>query len=196
MPEQQTYLAPDLVPRLAAIDIGSNSIRLVVAEAQRQGRYRVLDEEREATRLGRSLASTDRLDEEAIEAALAALRRFQTIVAGIGVESLHAIATCAVREANNGNEFCQRVLRQFDLKIEVISAEQEAQLAFHSVRRRFDLAGKNTLVVDIGGGSTEIVLASGDHIEAIYATCLGAVRLSVKFGGGQSLAGDDFYRMQ
>ena len=58
MPEQQNYLAPDLVPRLAAIDVGSNSIRLVVAEAQADGRYRVLDDERESTRLGRSLAST------------------------------------------------------------------------------------------------------------------------------------------
>ncbi|MCH2113655.1 MAG: Ppx/GppA family phosphatase [Pirellulales bacterium] len=196
MSEQQTYLSDDLVPRLAAIDIGSNSIRLVVAEAQSHGRYRVLDEERETTRLGRSLASTGKLDDESIESAMAALRRFQSIIAGLGVESLRAIATCAVREATNGNEFCQRVLQQFDLEIEVVSAEEEAQLAFHSVRRRLDLTGKNTLLVDIGGGSTEIVLASGELIEAIYTTSLGAVRLLEKFGSGQSLAGDDFYRMQ
>ncbi|MCG8449390.1 MAG: Ppx/GppA family phosphatase [Pirellulales bacterium] len=196
MTEQQTYLAPDLVPRLAAIDIGSNSTRLVVAEAHRDGRYRILDEERESTRLGRSLVSTGKLDEQSIETTLSTLRRFQTIVAGLGVESLRAIATCAVREASNGQEFCQRVLQQFDLPIEVISAEQEAHFAFHSVRRRFDLAGKNTLLADIGGGSTEIVLASGEHVEAIYATPLGAVRLSEKFGGGQALAGDDFFRMQ
>ena len=63
MAEQQTYLTPDLVPRLAAIDIGSNSTRLVVAEAHNDGRYRVLDEERESTRLGRALFSTGRLDE-------------------------------------------------------------------------------------------------------------------------------------
>jgi exopolyphosphatase/guanosine-5'-triphosphate,3'-diphosphate pyrophosphatase len=196
MAEQQTYLTPDLVPRLAAIDIGSNSTRLVVAEAHNDGRYRVLDEERESTRLGRSLFSTGRLDEESIEATLSALRRFQSIVTGFGVENLRAIATCAVREATNGQEFCQRVLQQFDLPVEVISAEQEAHLAFHSVRRRFDLAGKNTLLADIGGGSTEIVLTSGELVETIYGTCLGAVRLSEKFGGGQSLAGDDFHRMQ
>ena len=196
MAEQQTYLTPDLVPRLAAIDIGSNSTRLVVAEAQSDGRYRILDEERESTRLGRALASTGRLDEESIEATLSALHRFQTIVAGLGVESFRAIATCAVREATNGQEFCQRVLQQIDLPIEVISAAEEAHFAFHSVRRRFDLAGKNTLLADIGGGSTEIVLASGELVEAIYGTCLGAVRLSEKFGGGQSLAGDDFHRMQ
>lgn len=196
MPDQQTYLAADLVPRLAAIDVGSNSIRLVVAEAQAGGQYRILDEERESTRLGRSLSSTGRMDDESIEATLAALRRFKSIALGLGVENLRAIATCAVREAVNGDEFIERVTQQLELPIEVISSEREAYLAFHSARRRCDLAGKNTLLADIGGGSTEIVLASGEHIEAIYATKLGAVRLAEKFGGGQSMAGDDFFRMQ
>ncbi|NOY41835.1 MAG: Ppx/GppA family phosphatase [Planctomycetes bacterium] len=196
MPDQQTYLTPDLAPRLGAIDIGSNSIRLVIAEAQPGGRYRVLDDERESTRLGRSLAKSDKLDEASIEASLVALRRFMAIAKGVGVQTLRAIATCAVREATNGLEFCQRVKQQLGLSIEVISAQKEAHLAFHSVRRRLDLAGKNTLLVDIGGGSTEIVLASGELIEAIYATQLGAVRLSERFGSGQALAGDDFDRMQ
>ena len=196
MPDQQTYLTPDLAPRLGAIDIGSNSIRLVIAEAQPGGRYRVLDDERESTRLGRSLAKSDMLDETSIDASLNALRRFKSIAEGLGVQSLRAIATCAVREATNGAEFCQRVQQQLDLPIEVISAQKEAHLAFHSVRRRLNLTGKNTLLVDIGGGSTEIVLAGGELIEAIYATNLGAVRLSEKFGSGQALAGEDFDRMQ
>ena len=196
MTELQAYLAPDVVPRLAAIDIGSNSIRIVVAEAQAGGRYRILDEERETTRLGRALATTGELDEQSIEASLAALMRFKKIAAGLGVESPRAIATCAVREATNGPEFCRRVEESLELSVEVISAQKEAHLAFHSVRRRCDLAGKNTLLADIGGGSTEIVLATGELIESIYATRLGAVRLSQKFGSGQSLAGDDFDRMQ
>ena len=196
MPDEQTYLAPDLVPRLAALDIGSNSIRVVVAEAQPDGRYRILDEERESTRLGRSLATTGLLDKESIETSLATLRRFQSIALGLGVESLRAIATCAVREATNGPEFCQLVQEQLSLPIDVISSRNEAHLAFHSVRRRFDLEGKNTLVTDSGGGSTEIVLASGEMIEAIYTTTLGAVRVMEKFGSGHALAGDDFSRMQ
>lgn len=196
MADHQAYLAPDLVPRLGAIDIGSNSIRVVIAEAQAGGRYRILDEERESTRLGRALASTGKLDQQSINDSLAALRRFKEIAEGMGVESLRAIATCAVREAANGSDFCRQVEDAIGLPVEAISAEREAHLAFHSVRRRFDLAGKNTLLADIGGGSTEIVLATGEIIESIYATCLGAVRLSEKFGGGQALAGDDFYRMQ
>jgi exopolyphosphatase / guanosine-5'-triphosphate,3'-diphosphate pyrophosphatase len=196
MAEQQNYLAPDLIPRLAAIDVGSNSIRLVVAEAQADGRYRVLDDERESTRLGRSLATTGTLDEASIADSLAALRRFKSIANGLGVENLRAIATCAVREATNGPEFCRMVKDKLDISLEVISSQKEAHLAFHSVKRRFDLAGKNTLLADIGGGSTELILASGELIEAIYATQLGAVRLNEKFGGGQSLAGDDYLRME
>jgi exopolyphosphatase/guanosine-5'-triphosphate,3'-diphosphate pyrophosphatase len=195
MTEQQTYLAPDVVPRLAAIDIGSNSIRMVVAEAQAGGRYRILDEERESTRLGRSLVATGRLDEESIETSLAALRRFKSIIAGLGVVSVRVIATCAVREAANGADFCQRIKQELDIDVEVIDAELEAHLAFESIRRRFDLSGKNTVLADIGGGSTEIVLASGELIEAIYATQLGAVRLAEKFGGDLS-QDQDFSRMK
>ena len=128
----------------------------------------------ETTRLGCSLAGGSSLDAQSIEDSLAALRRFKSIIAGLGVESIRAIATCAVREATNGPDFCRRVKDELDLDIEVIDADMEAHLAFQSVRRRFDLAGKNTVLADIGGGSTEIVLATGELIEAIYGTKLGS----------------------
>ena len=191
----QPYLSPDLANRLAAIDIGSNSIRLVVAEAVRDGRYRMLDDERESTRLGRTLATTGELDDASIEASLACLRRFAKITEGFQVETIRAIATCAVREATNGPEFCERVQNEIGLDVEVISPLKEAHLAFHSVLRRFDLSGKNTLLADIGGGSTELVVASSQVVEAIYATDLGAVRLSQKFGSGQAMVGHDYDRM-
>ena len=195
MSEQQTYLAPDIHPRLAAIDVGSNSVRLVVAEAQPGGRYRVLDDERETTRLAHSLATTGLLDEASVAASLAALRRFKSIAAGFGVENVRAIATCAVREAKNGADFCRRVAEDVGLTIEVIDSDEEAHLAFQSVRRRFDLAGRNTLLADIGGGSTEIVLASGELIEAVYGTRLGAVRLGEKFNGAGTFDDDAIKRM-
>src|SRR5215471_18677625 len=80
--EKQIYFSPEIAHRVAAIDIGSNSVRLMVAEPLRGGNYRILDEEREATRLGRSLNSTGRLDPEAVELTLAALRRFKQIADG------------------------------------------------------------------------------------------------------------------
>jgi len=195
MDAKQIYLSPDLVQRLAAIDIGSNSVRLMVAEPLRDGNYRILDEEREATRLGRTLNSTGRLDPAAIELTLAALRQFKQIAGGFQATQLRTIATCAVREAANGPEFCRRAKAELDLDIEVISAEQEARLAFYSVQRAFDLAGKNVVVADIGGGSTELILASGNLIEGTFTTPLGAVRLSEMYGQGGPLINGDYEKL-
>jgi len=91
--EKQIYLSRELVHRLAAIDIGTNSVRLIVAEPLRDNTYRILDEARESTRLGRALSSTGRLDPQAIEDTLAALRRFKQIVDGFQATELRTIAT-------------------------------------------------------------------------------------------------------
>ncbi len=195
MEEQQFYLSPELAGRMAAIDIGTNSIRLIVAEPLRSGNYRILDEEKDSTRLGASLSKTGRLDPVAMEKTLAALRRLKQIAAGYQVTQIRTIATCAVREATNGDEFRRRAHDELGIDIEVISAKQEALLAFFSVQRTFDLADKHVAVVDIGGGSTEIVLAYASHVEAIYTTQLGAVRLSEMFGNGPGMAGEDFHRL-
>ncbi|MGD9721535.1 MAG: hypothetical protein AB7O59_06395 [Pirellulales bacterium] len=178
MEEKQFFLSPDLAYRMAAIDIGTNSIRLIVAEPLRGGSYRILDEEKESSRLGRNLAKTGRLDPQAIEQSLAALRRMKQIAEGFQVTELRTIATCAVREAANGEEFCRRAQDELGLEIEIVGAEQEALLAFASVQRAFNLVNQHVAVVDIGGGSTEIVLAYGDLVEAVYTTELGAVRLT------------------
>jgi exopolyphosphatase / guanosine-5'-triphosphate,3'-diphosphate pyrophosphatase len=189
MEEKQFFLSPDLAYRLAAIDIGTNSIRLIVAEPLRGGNYRILDEEKESTRLGEQLGITGRLDPAAIEKSLAALRRMKQIAEAFQITELKTIATCAVREATNGEEFCRRAREELGLEIEVIGAEQEALLAFSSVQRAFDLSGKHVAVVDIGGGSTEIVLAFGNLVEAVYTTQLGAVRLSEAFPNTASAEG-------
>jgi exopolyphosphatase/guanosine-5'-triphosphate,3'-diphosphate pyrophosphatase len=182
MDAKQIYFSEDIAHRLAAIDIGSNSVRLIVAEPLRGGNYRILDEEREPTRLGRTLSSTGRLDAESIRRTLAALRSFKQIAAGFQVDELRTIATCAVREAVNGAEFCRRAKEEIGIDVEVISADKEARLAFYSVQRAFDLTGKNIVLADIGGGSTEFVLASGNAIEAIHSSPLGAVRLTEVYG--------------
>ncbi|MFM9058035.1 MAG: HD domain-containing protein [Planctomycetaceae bacterium] len=192
--DKQIWLSADLACRLGAIDIGSNSVRLLVAEALRGGMYRILDEEREPTRLGRSVSTAGRLDDESMERTIAALRNFRRIAAGFQVTRLRTIATCAVREARNGAEFCRRIRAETGLEVEVISGEREARLAFASVQHAFDLAGKNVVVADIGGGSTEIVFATGDLIESIFSTPLGAVRLTEKIGLGEGCEGPDLER--
>lgn len=195
MEEKQFFLSPDIAGRMAAIDIGTNSIRLMVAEPLRGGNYRILDEEKESARLGAALAKTGRLDPMAIEKALDALRRMKQIAEGFQVTQIRTIATCAVREAENGPEFVRRAREELGIDIEVVTAQQEALFAFQSVSRSFDLTGKPTAVADIGGGSTEIVLSMGNFVEAIYTTQLGAVRLSEVYGNGAGMAGEDFSRL-
>ncbi|MCX7405644.1 MAG: Ppx/GppA phosphatase family protein [Planctomycetia bacterium] len=189
--DKQIYLSADMAGRVAAIDIGSNSVRLLVAEALRGGNYRILDEEREPTRLGRSVAAHGQLDDESMARTLTALRTFKEISAGYQVTTLRTIATCAVREARNGPDFCRRVREEIGLEVEVISADREARLAFSSVQYAFDLAGKNVIVADIGGGSTEIVFATGNLIESIFATPLGAVRLTEQSGLSEGMSPDE-----
>lgn len=181
--------------RLAAIDIGSNSIRLVVAQLESSGEYRILDDEREATQLARSLTSTAQLDRGAMDLSIATLRRFRKIAEGLGASQLRTIATCAVREAENGVEFLHRARDEAGLQVEVIDAYEEAQLAFLSVQRAFNIGDKNVVIVDIGGGSAEVILASGSHIDQIYNTSLGALRLSELYGPSRQLFGEDYHRM-
>jgi exopolyphosphatase / guanosine-5'-triphosphate,3'-diphosphate pyrophosphatase len=192
--DKQIFLSAEMACRLAAIDIGSNSVRLLVAEALRGGTYRILDEEREPTRLGRSVSQKGQLDDESMERTITALRTFKQIAAGYQATSLRTIATCAVREARNGPEFCRRVREQVGLEVEVISGDREARLAFSSVQNAFDLSGKNVIVADIGGGSTEVVFATGNLIESIFSTPLGAVRLTEQFGLGEAAVSETFQR--
>jgi len=167
--------------RLAAIDVGSNSIRLVVAEVQDDGAYRVLDEERAMTRLGQGLLETGRLASETMGRTLEVIGKMKKIAAGFHVVDLRAVATSAVREAENGEAFRREAWRQHRVRIEVISSEEEARLAFLSAIRRFNLEGQSIAVADIGGGSLEVVLAAGSVVDRVHPLALGAVRLTERF---------------
>lgn len=176
--QPMTSQEPPPQPRLAAIDVGTNTIRLTVAEVQDDDTYRILDEEREMVRLGEKLDRTGRLSDAAVERALAAIGKMKAIADGFKVSEIRAIATSAVREAANGREFIREVMREHKLRIEVISGEEEAELAFRSAARHFALEGRSTAVVDIGGGSVEVILSAGTAIDQVYSLPLGAVRVT------------------
>jgi len=167
--------------RLAAIDMGSNSIRLLVTEVSPDGAYRVLDDEKQTTRLARGLSSTGTLSDEAMGHTLEALRRMKAIVEGYGVERLEVIATSAVREAANRDSFLKLIRDQLRLNVEVISTTEEGQLSFASVARHFDLKATNAVAVDLGGGSSEIILVANGVVEEIHSLPIGAVRLTDSF---------------
>ena len=164
--------------RLAAIDIGSNSIRLLVAAANADGTYRVLDDEKRTTRLAQGLAQTGRLQDEAIRQSLEALRHMKSIADGYGVERLDIIATSAVREAENRDQFLRLAAERVGVNIEVITSAEEGELSFASASRRFDLKNLNAAVVDLGGGSAELIFAAKGNVETIHSFPIGAVRLT------------------
>jgi exopolyphosphatase / guanosine-5'-triphosphate,3'-diphosphate pyrophosphatase len=187
---------PSAQPRLAAIDVGTNTIRLTVAEVQDDDSYRILDEEREMVRLGEQLDRTGRLSEAAMERGLAAIGKMKAIADGFKITELRAIATSAVREAANGRSFIREVMRQHKVRIEVISGEEEAQLAFRTATRHFDFQGRATAVVDIGGGSLEVILSAGTAVDHVYSLPLGAVRVTERLVKSDPLKAKHWKRMK
>jgi exopolyphosphatase/guanosine-5'-triphosphate,3'-diphosphate pyrophosphatase len=165
--------------RLGAIDVGSNSIRLLVADWDpRSGGIAVVDEVKAQPRLAQGLAATGRLDEAAMERALEALERMDEVARRRGVRRLGAVATAAVREAQNGEAFVRRVQTRLGIPLQIIDEETEARLSYRSVAHHFRLEDRRTLVVDIGGGSLEVIGAVRGVLELTLSLPLGAVRLT------------------
>jgi exopolyphosphatase/guanosine-5'-triphosphate,3'-diphosphate pyrophosphatase len=167
--------------RLAAIDIGTNSIRSIVVQTDASGKYKILDDEKVMVRLGEGLNQTGRISPAAWERALEALSRQKKIIDGFQVRSIEAVATSAMRKAVNGPDLVQAIREQVGLEVEVISGEAEAELAALSAFHNFDLDGVRHLIFDIGGGSLELITALGTHIEEIMSLELGAVFLTETF---------------
>ncbi|HEU4827807.1 MAG TPA: Ppx/GppA phosphatase family protein [Gemmatimonadales bacterium] len=164
--------------RLGAIDVGSNSIRLLVAEYDRASGLSIIDEVRDQPRLAQGLARTGRLDDAAIEHAVQVLSRMRDVCERRGVSRISAVATSAVREAANGAEFVRRVQEEIGIPLRIIDGDAEAALSYRSVAYHFKLDASRTLVADIGGGSLELIGAVNGLVELTASLPLGAVRLT------------------
>ena len=167
--------------RLAAIDIGTNSIRSIIIETAGNGKYRILDDEKVLVRLGEGLHQSGVIAPAAWERALEALSRQKKIIDGYKVGSIEAVATSAMRKAANGAELVRAIKSSTGLNVEVISGEEEAELAALSAAHNFDLDGVRHLIFDIGGGSLELISALGAHTEETLSLELGAVFLTESF---------------
>lgn len=182
--------------RLAAIDIGTNSIRCIVVEVDAPGSFRILDDEKAQARLGEGLTETGMLSAAAIKRALEALQRMTRISAGLGAEIGAVVATSAVRKARNGEAFLQQVKTRTGLDIEIISGEQEGALAALSVHHNFNMEQQHFAVVDIGGGSVEIVIATGHHTESVISLDLGAVFLTETYLPHDPVSGTELEQLR
>ncbi len=164
--------------RLAAIDVGSNSIRLLVAEHDPQSGLHVIDEVKDQPRLATGLAATGRLDELAMARALIVLQRMREVAERRGVKRISAVATSAVREAENGEAFVAQVNKELGIPLRIIDPETEATLSYRSVAHHFPLSNTRALIADIGGGSLELIGAVNGLVELTVSLPLGAVRLT------------------
>jgi exopolyphosphatase/guanosine-5'-triphosphate,3'-diphosphate pyrophosphatase len=167
--------------RIAAIDIGSNSVRQIVADVSPDGGIHVVDEMKAAPRLAAGLVDTGMLDDESMARAIEAIGRMATLARQLGAERIEAVATSAVRDASNGDEFLRRVHRQTGLNVRVLDGDEEARLSFRSALAHFELGSGRAVVADIGGGSLELVLSVDGVIERLVSLPLGAVRLTERF---------------
>jgi exopolyphosphatase/guanosine-5'-triphosphate,3'-diphosphate pyrophosphatase len=165
----------------AAIDIGTNTLRLLVAETVGPDDYTVLHEEQQITRLGEGLRSTGLLQDAPRRRSLTVLKRFADLARSFKAGEVAAVATSAVREARNGEEFVAEVGREAGLALRVIDGREEARLTLLGVRHGLRPGLPRILVMDIGGGSTEYVLARGEVIEGIVSTGLGVVKLTEQY---------------
>ena len=182
--------------RLAAIDIGTNSIRSIVIEVDAARKYKILDDEKVTVRLGEGLHQTGSIAPAAWERALEALSRQKKIIDGYQVRSIEAVATSAVRKAKNGPDFIKAIQSSIGLEVEVISGEAEAELAALSAFHNFDLEGVRHLIFDIGGGSVELITALGSHIEEILSLELGAVFLTENFLKSDPVTPDELLKLR
>ena len=172
---------PAGVRRFAAIDIGSNSVRQIVADVSPEGVITVVDEMKAAPRLGADVDATGVLGTQAMEAAAAAIGRMATLARQLGAERIEAVATSAVRDAANGAQFIARVRQESGLRLRVIDGADEARLSYLSALAHFDLGAGRTVVIDIGGGSLELALAADGVLDGLTSLPCGALRLTERF---------------
>lgn len=164
--------------RFAAIDVGTNSIREIIVEADADGGLRLIDDEKVAARLGEGLLENGGLAPAAMDRAIEGIRRLREIADAYRVHHLEVVATAAVRCAPNREEFIERAERETGLRIRVISSEEEARLAFRSLAHNFELGNGRVLGLDVGGGSADLVAANGRLIESVHSIPTGALLLS------------------
>jgi exopolyphosphatase/guanosine-5'-triphosphate,3'-diphosphate pyrophosphatase len=169
--------------RIAAIDIGSNSIRQIVADVSRSGAIRIVDEMKAAPRLGAGLGKANSLGDEQMRLAIESLVRMATLAKQLGAKRIEAVATSAVRDATNGAAFLVQVRQETGLKVRVLQGEEEARLAFRSALAHFELGSGRAVVIDIGGGSLEIAAAADGLVERLESLPFGALRLTERFLG-------------
>ncbi len=186
---------PPAPTRICVIDLGTNSFHAVVVDAYPNGTFEVVDRRKEMVRLGEKGLKVHRLTEAALTRGFEALRRIQLLARGWQARETLAYATSALREAENGGAFIERVRRELGLIIRPISGSLEAQLIYRGVRLAVALPAP-TLLVDVGGGSTEFIVATSEEVYFATSLKLGAARMTEQFVSTDPITPDEADRLR
>src|SRR5205809_1428995 len=168
------------MPTFAAIDIGSNSVRLKIARLVGH-RLREIVEDREVTRLGESVFRSGFLSPEAMENTIKVLRRFHRAAQRTGADVVRVVATSALRDARNSRAFLEWVRSATGWRVEIISGVEEARLIHLGLTSTLRVNSSSVLMIDLGGGSCELTVSKKGHIQETVSLPLGAVRLTNDF---------------
>ena len=167
---------------LAAIDIGTNSVHMVIVKIDAAlPSFNIIGKEKDTVRLGEFCESTGNLTEEAMARCIASLKRCMKVAESFGADDVVAVATSASREAGNGQVFIDRVKEEAGLSVNLISGTEEARRIYLGAISGMELKGKPHAIIDIGGGSTEIILGRGGTHDFLSSSKVGAVRLTARF---------------
>lgn len=167
---------------IAAIDIGTNSIHMIIVKVSSQQQFEVLVQEKEMVKLGAGVFANKMLSKIAFQKGLETITRYVQLADQYGVDHIITAATSATREAKNGREFLDNLIHKVGLSPQLISGKEEARLIFMAVKRAIDLKKDNVLVLDIGGGSTEAIVGNKDAVLFKCSMKLGVLRLLDKVG--------------
>ena len=182
--------------RIAAIDIGTNSIHMIVVRVRPDLSFEMIDREKDMIRLGTGGLEGRRLTDAGIAAGIQTLSKFSRLAASHGVDEIVATATSAVREATNGPDFVAAVKRDLGLHVRVISGTEEARLIHLAAGYAIDVGKKPAVVIDIGGGSTEVTVGNADRMQMGRSFKLGVIRLTEKFTKSDPLSGRDERKLE
>ena len=165
---------------LAAIDLGTNSFHIIIVEVLENGTFRPVTREKESVRLGSGAGEVEDITFAAMERGISCLKRFRLLADSKGC-SIRAVGTSALREAGNSAVFQQRVREETGIEIEIINGYEEARLIYFGIIQGLPVFAKRILMIDIGGGSTEILVGENGNVLFAKSFKMGAIRLTDRF---------------
>jgi exopolyphosphatase/guanosine-5'-triphosphate,3'-diphosphate pyrophosphatase len=182
---------------LAAIDVGTNSIHMVVVRIEPSlPAFTIIARAKDTPRLGNRDPKTGELTAKAMNRAISVLQRCKTLAEGLQVEQIIVVATSAVREAPNGRDFIKQIHKEVGLDVDLISGPEEARRIYLGVLSGMEFDQQPHVIVDIGGGSTELILGSGQEPRCLTSTKVGAVRLTSEFVTTDPISNSEFQYLQ